>query len=123
MSLQTVLLLIIIGLLAGVLSGFVGVGGGIILVPALVLLVGLTQYEAQGTSLALLMTPVGIFAVYNYYQAGHIKINFALLIAVGFVVGAYFGSKLSLRLENEDLVKKIFAGFMILVAAKMLFSK
>ena len=122
MSLQTVLLLITIGLLAGVLSGFVGVGGGIILVPALVLF-GLSQHSAQGTSLALLMTPVGVFAVYNYYKAGHIEINYALLIAVGFIVGAYFGSKLSLRIENEDLVKKIFAGFMIVVAAKMLFSK
>lgn len=122
MSLQTVLILILIGLLAGILSGFVGVGGGIVIVPALVLCLGLSQHQAAGTSLALLMTPVGIFAVYNYYKAGNINIYYALLIAVGFVLGAYFGSKMALKVSG-DISRKVFAGFMILVAIKMFFTK
>ena len=122
MSLQTVLLLISIGLFAGILSGFVGVGGGIFVVPALVFFLGLSQHNASGTSLALLMTPVGIFAVYNYYKSGNVNVNYALVIAIGFIVGAYFGSKLSLSISG-DIVKRVFAVFMILVALKMLISK
>ncbi len=121
MTFQTILILVIIGLLAGILSGFVGVGGGIILVPALVLF-GMSQYDAQGTSLALLLAPVGVFAVMNYYKAGHVKVNTALILSLGFVVGAYFGSKLSLKIP-EDIVKKVFAAFMIVVAVKLLISK
>ncbi len=122
MSIQTILLLVSIGLFAGVLSGFVGIGGGIVIVPALVFFVGLSQHQAQGTSLAMLMTPVGILAVYNYYKAGNIRIDFAVLMALGFIVGAYFGSKMSMKI-SEDVIRKVFAGFMIVVALKMLFSK
>ena len=122
MGAQTILLLISIGLFAGALSGFVGVGGGIVIVPALIFFVGLSQHQASGTSLALLMTPVGILAVYNYYKSGNVNINYALLIAAGFVLGAYLGSKLALRV-SADNVRKIFAVFMFLVAAKLFFSK
>ncbi|HEX4886411.1 MAG TPA: sulfite exporter TauE/SafE family protein [Luteibaculaceae bacterium] len=122
MSFQTIIILVCIGLLAGVLSGFVGVGGGVVIVPALAFFLGLSQHEAQGTSLALLMTPVGLFAVMNYYKAGNVNIVYALTIAVGFVVGAFFGSKLSLKLP-EDTVKKVFGLFMLIMSLKLIFSK
>jgi uncharacterized membrane protein YfcA len=122
MPLQSVVMLILIGLAAGIFSGFVGVGGGVLVVPALVFFLGLTQHQAQGTSLALLMMPVGIFAVYNYYKAGNVNIHYALLIAAGFVLGAYVGSKLSLKISPE-IVKRVFGIFMLLVALKMIFSK
>lgn len=122
MGIQTVIILISIGLFAGALSGFVGVGGGIVIVPALIFFVGLSQHEASGTSLALLMTPVGILAVMNYYKSGNVNINYALLIAAGFVLGAFLGSKLSLRL-SPDIVRKVFALFMFVVAIKLYFSK
>ncbi len=117
-----ILLLVSIGLFAGMLSGVVGVGGGIFVVPALVFFLGLSQHNAQGTSLALLMTPVGIFAVYNYYKEGYVNVPFALFIAIGFIAGAYFGSKLALKMP-DDIIRKVFAGFMILVAVKMLLTK
>ena len=120
MSMQTILILIIIGLLAGMLSGLVGIGGGIIIVPFLVYFLGFSQKEAQGTSLFILLLPVGIFAVRNYYIEGHVNIRIGLMVAVTFVVGAYFGSKLVNR-WNDEVVKKFFAIVMMLVAIKMLF--
>lgn len=122
MAFQTIVLLVCIGIFAGALSGFVGIGGGVVIVPALIFLLGITQHEAQGTSLALLMTPVGILAVMNYYKSGNINFTYAALVAVGFVAGAYFGSKLSLKLSG-DMVKKIFGVFMLLVSLKLIFSK
>ena len=120
MSTQTVLLVIIIGLLAGVLSGLVGVGGGIIIVTALVLLLGFSQHQAQGTSLGILLLPAGIFAVINYYKQGYIDLKVVLILFVGFVIGGYLGSKISLSL-SEVAVKKIFAVVLVLIAGKMLF--
>lgn len=120
MSQQTILLLVIIGLLAGMLSGLVGIGGGIIIVPFLVYFLGFSQKDAQGTSLFILLLPVGLLAVRNYYVEGHVNIKIGLIVALTFVVGAYLGSKLLSRL-NDDVVKKIFAIVMMLVAIKMLF--
>lgn len=122
MDVNTVLILLLIGLLAGMLSGFVGVGGGIIIVPALVIFLGFTQHGAQGTSLAVLLAPVGVFAVMNYYKAGHIDIRAAAVIGLAFIIGAYFGSKIAIGI-NQEMVKKVFAVFMIAVAIKMLFGK
>jgi len=118
----TIVLLILIGLAAGVLSGFVGVGGGIIIVPALMWMMGFGQHQAQGTSLAVLLLPVGILAVMNYYKAGQIDIKAAAIISLTFVVGAYFGSKWSLALP-VDVVKKIFGAVMILAALKLILGK
>ena len=120
MSQQTILLLVIIGLLAGMLSGLVGIGGGIIIVPFLVYFLGFSQKDAQGTSLFILLLPVGLLAVRNYYVDGHVNIKYGLIVAVTFVVGAYLGSKLVAR-WNDDVVKKFFAIVMMLVAIKMLF--
>ena len=118
----TVLALVLIGVAAGVLSGFVGVGGGIIIVPALMWALGFTQHQATGTSLAVLLLPVGILAVWNYHKAGNLDWRAAMIIAATFVVGAYFGSKLSLSLPPAT-VKKVFGGVMILAALKLLFGK
>ena len=121
MTLQTILILSIIGLFAGILSGFVGVGGGVIIVPSLVFFLGLTQHEAQGTSLFVLMMPVVALAVLNYWKAGNVNWKFALIIATTFLVGGFIGSKLSLRL-SPGLVKLIFGIFMAYVSFKLIVS-
>jgi uncharacterized protein len=120
MDVQTVLLLILVGLAAGALSGMVGVGGGIIIVPALVYILGFSQFQAQGTSLGLLLLPVGFLAVWNYYKQGYIDVKVVLVMCAAFVIGGYVGSKFTLSLPQET-VKKIFAVILLLVAGKMLF--
>ncbi len=122
MTTTIIVSLIIIGLLAGILSGLVGVGGGIIMVPLLVLFVGFSQHQAQGTSLAVLAVPVTAFAVFNYYKAGYVNWKYALIIAVFFVIGSYFSSKIAIGLDQK-MLKKIFSVFIIIVAAKMFFEK
>jgi uncharacterized membrane protein YfcA len=120
MDINLILMLALIGLAAGFFSGMVGIGGGLIIVPALVYFLAFSQHQAQGNSLALLMFPVGILGVINYYKKGHVDFRIAALLAVGFVAGSYFGSKFSLSLP-QDTVKKIFAVLMIVLAIKMLF--
>jgi uncharacterized protein len=120
MTTTIIILLIIIGVAAGMLGGMVGIGGGLVIVPALVYFLAFSQHEAQGTSLGLLLLPVGILGVINYYKNGYVDMRVVALLAVGFVVGNYFGSKLALSLPQLTL-KKIFAIFMILIAVKMLF--
>ncbi len=120
MTMQTVLILILVGIAAGMLSGLVGVGGGIIIVPALVFFLGFSQKMAQGTSLGILLLPVGILGVIQYYKQGYIDWTVVLIISAAFLIGSYFGSKIALRLP-QDTIKKIFAIFMILIAIKLLF--
>lgn len=120
MTLNTIIILIIIGVAAGMLSGLVGIGGGIIIVPALVYILGFSQKNAQGTSLGLLLLPVFIVSLLYYYKAGYVNIKAIPFLAIGFLVGGYFGSKLALALPDLT-VKKIFAILMIIVAIKMLF--
>ena len=121
MEISTLVILVAIGLAAGAVSGFVCIGGGIIIVPALVYVLGLTQFEAQGTSLLLMLPPIGILAAMNYYQAGSMNWRYALVIAIAFIAGGYFGSKFSLKLD-ELLVKLIFGIIMLLVALRMIVS-
>ena len=121
MSFTTILILIIIGILAGLLSGFVGVGGGMVIVPVLIYLLGKGQLEAQGTSLAVIMMPVGILGVMNYYKSGNVNIYFALVIAIAFVLGSYFGSKYALKVP-EHKIKVIFGIFLLYIAIRMLYS-
>ena len=120
MSLHTILILVIIGIAAGILGGLVGVGGGIIIVPALIYFLSFSQKEAQGTSLGILLLPIGILGVWQYYKAGYVDMRIVWLVAAGFLVGSYFGSKIALSLSQET-VKKIFAILMIIVSIKMLF--
>jgi hypothetical protein len=120
MDTQTLIILIIIGIAAGMLGGMVGVGGGIIIVPALVFFLGFSQKMAQGTSLGILLLPVGILGVIQYYKEGYVDMRVVLLISTGFFLGSLLGSKLALSLSQET-VKKIFAILLIIVAVKMLF--
>lgn len=119
MNVETILLLILIGFTAGVLSGLVGIGGGIIIVPALVFFLGFSQQEAQGTSLGLLLLPVGILAVINYYNKGYIDVRVVGIMVVAFIAGGWVGSKLALQL-SEDTLKKVFAVLLFYTAIKML---
>lgn len=121
MTPQTIFMLVSIGLFAGMLSGFVGVGGGIIIVPALVFLLGLTQHQAQGTSLFVLMLPVVSFAVLNYWKSGNVKWEYGLVIAMTFIVGAFFGSKLSLKI-SPGLVQLLFGILMAYISFRMILS-
>jgi len=122
MDTVTVLILIIIGMMAGVFGGMFGVGGAIVMIPAMVYFLGVDQHTAQGTSLAVMLPPIGLFAAYNYYKAGQVDIWYAGIIAVSFMLGGYFGSMIALNLP-ENLMKKIFGIFLLLTALKLIFSK
>ncbi len=121
MSISTLIILLLIGLAAGILSGLVGVGGGIIIVPALVYFLGISQHAAQGTSLALMLPPIGILAAMNYYRSGMLNVKYALVIALAFVIGGYIGSKVSITYINEAMMKKIFGTIMLVAAIKLVF--
>jgi uncharacterized membrane protein YfcA len=120
MSLSTIILLVCIGLAAGFLSGLIGIGGGIIIVPALVALAGFSQKMAQGTSLGILLLPVGILAVINYYKQGYLDVKFVAIISIAFVIGGLLGSKLAIGLSDEKM-KKVFATVLLAISLKMLF--
>lgn len=122
MTLSAILILLAVGLAAGFLSGMVGIGGGIIIVPVLVYFLGFTQHEAQGTTLFMFLLPIGILGVYNYHSKGYVDFKTACIIATTFVAGSYFGSKLAISLDQK-LVKQIFGAIIILLGAKMLFWK
>ena len=122
MSVSTFIILIIIGLLAGILSGLVGVGGGILMIPLLIIFLGLTQHQAQGTALFAMLPPIGILAAINYYKQGFVKWEYAIVIAFTFVIGGYLGSKLSLSLPPQ-MVRRIFGVIMLLGAIKLISSK
>ena len=121
MTLQTIVILVLIGLFAGILSGFVGVGGGIIIVPALVFFLGLTQHQAQGTSLFVLSMPVVLFAVINYWKTDNVNWKFGLIVASTLVIGAYLGSKLSLKL-SPGMVKLVFGVLLAYVSIRLIMS-
>ena len=121
-SVSTFIILIIIGLLAGILSGLVGVGGGILMIPLLIIFLGLTQHQAQGTALFAMLPPIGILAAINYYKEGFVKWEYAIVIAFTFVIGGYLGSKLSLSLPPQ-IVRRIFGVIMLLGAIKLISSK
>ena len=119
--LETVIL-IITGLIAGVLGGFFGIGGGVIIIPALTLLLGFDQKTAQGTSIAFLLPPVGILAFMNYYKAGFVDVRAAAIMIVMFLAGSWIASKFAIDMDPVYL-KKGFAIFLIVYAVKLLFEK
>ena len=120
MSTGFVLGILAIGIIAGFMSSLVGIGGGLVIVPALVLLFGINQKEAQGTSLMMLSLPVAFIGAFNYYKSGYANWKVALLLASTFMIGGFFGSKLAISLEMS-VIKKVFAIFMIIIAVKYLF--
>ncbi len=122
MTLSQLIILIILGLVSGMLSGIFGIGGAIIVIPALIFILGLSQHEAQGTSLAFMLPPVGILATWNYWKAGHVNWKIALVLSLTFVVGAYLGSTFSVNIPDRTL-RRLFGVLMILMAFKLIFSK
>ena len=123
MDVSQFMVLAVIGIAAGLLSGFMGVGGGIVIVPALVYFMGMSQHGAQGSSIAAIMLlPVGVFSVLNYYREGHVNFVYSGIIALFFVVGSYAGSKWVQGID-ASLLKKIFASLMIGIAVKILLEK
>lgn len=121
MSASTILILIAIGIFGGILSGMIGVGGGLIIVPALVYFLGMGQHSAQGTSLALMLPPIGILGVMNYYKAGALNWKYAAIIALAFVLGGYVGSKISITYISEEAMKKTFGIIMLVASIKLVF--
>ena len=111
-----------IGVIVGVLAGLVGLGGGFVVVPMLRYMFGFSQPTAQGTSIGMLLPPIGILAAYQYWKAGNINIPVALLLALGFIVGGYFGGGLANKLPALTL-QRVFGGFFLLVALRMLVGK
>src|SRR5512137_338598 len=100
MSGSELIIVVIIGIITGAVAGMLGIGGAIIMIPALVFLLGFSQQGAQGTSLAVMLPPVGILATYNYWKAGHVNMKIALILAATFIVGSYFGSKFALTIPQ-----------------------
>jgi uncharacterized membrane protein YfcA len=117
-----IFLYILLGLGGGVLSGLVGIGGGILMVPGLIFLFGMTQHQAQGTTLAMMVPPIGILAAWTYYRAGHVDLKVAGLLCAGFFIGALLGARAAVTLSNPVL-EKVFGAVLLVVALKMLFSK
>lgn len=108
------------GVLTGIIGGLFGVGGGEIFIPALIYIFGFSQHQAQGTSLAVLLPPIGILAAMRYYHAGHVDFKVAMLLALGFFVGAYFGAMGATNL-NAVVMKRIFGVFLLVISLHMVF--
>ena len=131
MDITTFIALSLIGLIAGIASGYIGIGGGIIIIPALVYFLNLDQYQAQGVSLALMLPPIGILAFYSYYETGtfnlvenditykNLLIYYALIMALFFIMGGWIGSKLSFKTPIH-LVKLVFGAFMFYASVKLI---
>lgn len=115
-------LYVILGFAAGILSGLMGIGGGLIIVPTLVYVFKFTQVQAQGTTLALLLPPIGILAAMVYYKGGHVDIKAAAFICIGFIIGGLWGAKAAIGLSNL-LLQRLFGIVMFLVSLKMMFGK
>ncbi len=122
MSLSVFIILVIIGLVAGTLSGLIGIGGAIIIIPSLVLFLGMNQYDAQGTSLATMLLPIGLLAAINYYKEGALNIKYAAIIAATFFIGGWLGSKIALDIP-QDILRKVFAITLFVIAIKMFLGK
>ena len=115
---SAIVTLLLIGVAAGCLSGFIGIGGGLLIVPALMYFMGMSQMAAQGTSLALMLPPIGALAVMNYWRAEELDLRAAGIMVVAFVIGGYFGSRLALSL-NPMKVRLAFGIIMLYVAVRM----
>lgn len=122
MDISTLFILLLVGVAAGFASGIIGIGGGIVIVPALVYFMSMTQHQAQGVSIGMLLMPVGFLAAYNYHKEGNLNFTYSAVIGATFVLGAYLGSKVSLRMDPA-LMKRIFGVVILLISLKMIFGK
>jgi uncharacterized membrane protein YfcA len=122
MEFQNAILIALIGAAGGLLGGMLGLGGAIIIIPALVMLLGYSQQMAQGTALIMMVLPVGALAAFQYYQKGFVDVKAALIMAVFFFVGGYFGAKFATQIP-QDILKKIFSVMLVGIAIKMWFQK
>lgn len=122
MSIHHVFILLIIGICAGFLSGMVGIGGGIVIVPMLVYFLGFEQHTAQGTTLFMFLFPIGILGVMNYYNKGNVDMKTAAVICTTFILGSYFGSKMALSIDKSTITK-VFGVIFLLISLKMIFGK
>jgi len=119
---MNIILYLVLGLVAGAFSGLIGIGGGVIIVPALIFLFGLSQHQAQGTTLALLVPPIGFLAARQYYLQGYVNVKIAAFVCIGFFLGGMIGAKFATGMSNA-LLEKIFGAAMILIGLKMLLVK
>lgn len=119
---MTHLLYVVLGIVAGVLGGMFGIGGGAIIIPALVFLFGLTQHQAQGTTLAIMVPPIGLLAAWRYYQSGNVKLSIAAFVCLGFFIGGLIGAHFVQNLSGV-MLKKMFGVFFLVVSLQMIFSK
>ncbi len=115
-------LALLVGVIIGMISGVVGIGGGVLFIPALIWLFGMNQHKAQGTSLGALLAPVGIFAFLEYYRKGNADLRIALLLGAGFLVGGYFGA-VGAQYISELWLRRIFSLMLIVVGARMFFTR
>lgn len=113
---------ILLGLIAGVFGGAFGIGGATILIPAMIFFFGLTQHQAQGTTLAIMVPPIGILAAWRYYQAGNVKLGMAALVCLGFLIGGWIGANIVQSIP-EAILKKMFGFFLLLISLRMIFFK
>lgn len=116
------LLYIILGIVAGILGGMFGIGGGTILIPAMVFLFGLTQHQAQGTTLAIMVPPIGLLAAWRYWQAGNVKLSMAGFICLGFLLGGLLGANL-IHNVPDPLLKKLFGVYLLIISVRMIITK
>ena len=112
----------IIGLSAGILSGLMGIGGGVIMIPALIYILHFNQHLAQGTTLAAMIPPIGILAAYEYYKSGHVNIPIAITLALGFVIGGYIGGKIAVSLDHDTL-RRVFGLILFMISLHIIFTK
>lgn len=117
-----ILLYLLLGLLTGTFSGLIGIGGAIIIIPCLVLIFGLSQHMAQGTTLALMVPPIGLLAAWVYFKQGYVDLKIAALICLGFFIGGLIGAKFAIKIP-DDLLRKIFGVILFIASLKMIFLK
>ena len=117
-----ILLYALVGLLAGTISGLIGIGGGVLIVPALIFGFGFSQHNAQGTTLAMLVPPIGVLAAWAYYQGGFVNMKVAAILCIGFFLGGYLGANVATSIPTK-MLEKVFGAVLLLISLKMLFRR